>query len=79
MSLELLPAPTVSNGVRSAKLIAKEEGVSDTTIFRRVKAGLLVKVNINGRAYITIDSLQAFYERARKGEFTKKSHFAKAG
>lgn len=67
MNLQVLPL--AHGAIRSAHAIAKDEGVSKYTIWRRVKAGLLVSVNINGRAYITLKSLERFYQRAANGEF----------
>ena len=58
-------------GLRAAKAVARDEGVSDVTIWRRVKCGLLTAVNIAGRPYITSDSLSNFYRRAAGGEFAK--------
>ncbi len=72
MPLELLPPPPL--GIRAVKAVAKDEGVSAATIERRAEDGLLVKVNVSGRAYITLDSLEEFYRRARKGEFAKECH-----
>lgn len=66
--------PKMSGGIRAAKSVAKDEGVSEVTIYRRVKAGLLVKVNINGRAYITLESLSEFYRRALAGDFAREHH-----
>jgi hypothetical protein len=51
--------------------VARDEGVSDVTIWRRVKLGLLTAVNIAGRPYITSESLAQFYSRAAAGEFAK--------
>lgn len=59
------------NGLRAAKAVARDEGVSDVTIWRRVKLGLLIAVNIAGRPYITSESLAEFYRRAAAGEFAK--------
>ncbi len=66
----------MNKGIRSAKKVARDEGVSEMTIWRRIKQGLLTKVNINGRAYITIESLERFYERAMAGEFAQAPHGA---
>lgn len=63
--------PTGPSGLRAAKKVARDEGVSDVTIWRRVRRGLLVAVNIAGRPYITTDSLAQFYQRAAAGEFAK--------
>lgn len=45
--------------------------MSDVTIWRRVRRGLLTSVNIAGRPYITAESLSEFYRRAAAGEFAK--------
>jgi hypothetical protein len=74
MSLELLPPPPL--GIRAVKAVAKDEGVSTSTIERRVDEGMLVKVNVSGRGYITLESLENFYKRAIKGEFSKDAHGA---
>jgi hypothetical protein len=63
--------PPITTTLRAAKAVARDEGVSDVTIWRRVKAGLLTTVNISGRPYITNESLAAFYRRAAAGEFAK--------
>jgi hypothetical protein len=57
--------------LRAAKAVARDEGVSSVTIWRRVKRGLLTAVNIAGRPYITNESLAEFYRRAAAGEFAK--------
>lgn len=62
--------------LRSAKMVAKDEGVSSTTIWRRIKAGQLKQVNVNGRSFITTESLQEFYRRAAAGEFAQAFHGA---
>src|SRR5258705_12274837 len=61
--------PTLA--LRAAEAVALDEGVSDVTIWRRVKSGLLTAVNIAGRPYITSESLSRFYQRAAAGEFAK--------
>lgn len=63
--------PTKAVGLRAARAVARDEGVSDVTIWRRRKAGLLKSVNIAGKAYITSESLAEFYRRAAAGEFAK--------
>ena len=63
-------------GIRSASQVADDMGVCETTIWRYCQKGLLTKVNMFGRAYITLDSLDLFYARARKGEFAKEHHGA---
>lgn len=63
--------PITTVGLRAAKAVARDEGVSDVTIWRRVKRGWLTAVNISGRPYITTESLAMFYRRAGAGEFSK--------
>jgi hypothetical protein len=63
--------PITTAGLRAAKAVARDEGVSDVTIWRRVKLGWLTAVNIVGRPYITTESLAEFYRRAAAGEFAK--------
>jgi hypothetical protein len=63
--------PVIVGGVRAAKAVARDEGTSAITIWRRVRAGLLTSVNIAGRPYITLESLAEFYRRAAAGEFAK--------
>jgi len=63
--------PIITAGLRARKAVARDEGVSDLTIYRRVNLGLLTSVNIAGRPYITIESLQKYYLRAAAGEFSK--------
>jgi hypothetical protein len=63
------PRPT--GGLRAAKAVARDEGVSDVTIWRRVRRGLLTAVNIAGKPYITCESLADFYCRAAAVEFAK--------
>jgi len=71
------PAPSnngqtfTTPGLRAAKAVARDEGVSAVTIWRRVRLGLLTAVNIAGRPYITNESLAEFYRRAAAGEFAK--------
>jgi len=66
-----IPNNTPTSGLRAAKAVARDEGVSDVTIWRRVKLGMLTAVNIAGRPYITTESLANFYRRATAGEFAK--------
>jgi hypothetical protein len=60
-----------TGSLRAAKAVARDEGVSAITIWRRVRAGLLISCNIAGRPYITLESLAEFYRRAAAGEFAK--------
>ena len=69
--LDIAVSNQPATGLRAAKAVARDEGVSDVTIWRRVKLGLLTAVNIAGRPYITSASLAEFYRRAAAGEFAK--------
>jgi len=53
------------------KTVARDEGISAQTIYRRGKKGLLTIVNICGRPYVTLESLDQFYRRAAAGEFAR--------
>lgn len=64
--------PVKIAGLRAAKAVARDEGTSAITIWRRVRAGLLTSVNIAGRPYITLESLEQFYRRAAAGEFAQR-------
>jgi hypothetical protein len=46
-------------------------GVSRSTGWRWVKAGLLRTVNIYGRNYVTSEAIDDFKARAESGEFSK--------
>lgn len=70
-SIDIAVANQRPGGLRAAKAVARDEGVSDVTIWRRVKLGLLTAVNICGRPYITSESLTEFYRRAACGEFSR--------
>ena len=63
--------PASTAGLRAAKAVARDEGISAITVWRRVRAGLLTSVNIAGRPYITKESLAEFYRRAAAGEFAQ--------
>jgi len=57
--------------IRSTCSVAKDLGISDTTLWRWRKYGWLQTVNINGRPFVLMDSLNAFIERAKTGEFSQ--------
>ena len=54
-----------------AKTYRESMGVSDTTLWRWVKKGWLSSVNISGRLYITLESIEKFEEGSLSGVFAK--------
>ena len=54
-----------------AKTYRESMGVSDTTLWRWVKKGWLSSVNISGRLYITLASIEKFEEDSFSGVFAK--------
>jgi hypothetical protein len=62
---------TVGLGLRAAKAVARDRGVSDTTIWRWSKRGWIKIVNVCGRPYVDLGSLAEFDKRARDGEFAQ--------
>ena len=69
--LEMKTSTSQSTGLRSARAVARDRGVSPITIWRYGRAGLLNIINVAGRPYVDLASLAAFDERARAGEFAK--------
>jgi len=61
----------IPSGLRAAKTVARDYGVTPITIWRWVQRGWLSAVNVAGRPYITSESRARFDERAAKGEFAK--------
>jgi len=56
---------------RAASEIAKEIGISTITLWRWRNRGWIKSCNIAGKVYIDMNSLNAFVERAKTGEFAK--------
>lgn len=54
-----------------AKAYRESMGVSGTTLWRWVKKGWLSSVNISGRTYITLASIEKFEEDSLSGAFAK--------
>lgn len=63
-------APVVT-GLRAAKAVARDRGVSDVTLWRWRKNGWIKLVNISGRPYVDLASLAEFDRRAAAGEFAR--------
>jgi hypothetical protein len=65
--------PTQKVGLRSARAVVRDRGISDVTLWRWIGRGWLKAVNICGRNYIDLESLAEFDRRAAAGEFAKPS------
>lgn len=65
------PQPSPVTGLRAAKAVARDRGVSDVTIWRWAKRGWIKVLNIYGKPYIDLASLAEFDRRAALGEFAK--------
>lgn len=63
-------------GLRAAKAVCRDKGVSDTTLWRWVKRGWIQLVNVSGKSYVDLQSLAEFDRRAAAGEFAKPPHGA---
>jgi hypothetical protein len=69
-------AATPTNGLRAAKAVARERGVSDVTLWRWERRGWIKTVNICGKKYADLESLAEFDRRAAAGEFAAPPHGA---
>jgi hypothetical protein len=58
-------------GLRSAKAVARDRGISDVTLWRWQRRGWIKAVNICGKNYICLQSLADFDRRAAAGEFAR--------
>jgi hypothetical protein len=61
----------IKGGLRAAKAVARDRGVSDVTLWRWQRRGWIKAVNICGRVYVCLDSLAEFDRRAAAGEFAR--------
>lgn len=59
--------------MRAAKIVCRDMGISDTTLWRWARSGWINLVNINGKNFIDMQELIKFQERAKRGEFKKNS------
>jgi hypothetical protein len=63
--------PITNTGLRAAKAVARDRGVSDVTLWRWRTRGWIKTVNICGKKYVDLQSLADFDRRAAQGEFAK--------
>ena len=66
MNKSLLAVSTTYNprGLRAAKAVARDRGISDVTIWRWGKRGWIKLINISGRPYVDLASMAEFDRRA---------------
>lgn len=76
MTVVELSPEEASPRLRSAKVVCKQLGVADTTLWRWGKRGWIKLVNISGKSYVDLQSLVEFDRRAAAGEFAKPPHGA---
>jgi len=60
-----------NHGLRAAKAVCRDKGISDTTLWRWGRRGWIKLVNICGKIYVELESLAEFERRAATGEFSK--------
>jgi hypothetical protein len=65
-----------ASGLRAAKAVCRDRGISDTTLWRMGKRRWIKIVNICGKCYVDLQSLADFDRRAAAGEFAKPPHGA---
>ena len=70
-TIEKSSVGTPSAGLRAAKAVARDRGVSGVTVWRWGKRGWITIVNVCGRPYVDLASLAEFDRRAAAGEFAK--------
>lgn len=63
-------------GLRASRVVCRDLGVSDTTLWRWSKRGWLRTTNISGKVYVELNSLVDFETRALNGEFSQAPHGA---
>ena len=63
--------PMISGGLRAAKAVCRDRGISDVTLWRWRKRGWVKTANVCGKIYVDIDSLADFDRRAALGEFSQ--------
>jgi hypothetical protein len=63
--------PITTAGLRAAKAVARDRGISDVTLWRWDRRGWIKTANISGKKYVDLQSLAEFDRRAAAGEFAK--------
>jgi hypothetical protein len=63
--------PVTTTGLRAAKAVARDRGISDVTLWRWNRRKWIKTVNICGKNYVDLQSLADFDRRAAAGEFAK--------
>ena len=58
-------------GLRAARAVVRDRGISDVTLWRWCRRGWISVVNICGKNYVDLQSLADFDRRAAAGEFSK--------
>ncbi|MGP8198991.1 MAG: hypothetical protein ACLQU4_05750 [Limisphaerales bacterium] len=65
--INVMPA----TGLRAAKAVCRDRGISDVTLWRWAKRGWVKLVSISGKNYVDMQSLAEFDRRAALGEFAR--------
>ena len=68
--------PIATAGLRAAKAVCRDRGISDVTLWRWERRGWIKTINICGKKYADLESLAEFDRRAAAGEFAKPPHGA---
>ncbi len=68
--------PQPSTRLRHARQVRKDLGISQATLWRWSKQGLLKTVKIYNSVYVDLDSLADLESRARKGELAREPQWA---
>jgi len=63
-------------GLRSARAVCRDRGISDVTLWRWRSRGWIKTSNVSGKIYVDLASLADFDRRAAAGEFAKLPHGA---
>lgn len=58
-------------GLRAARAVASDRGISPITIWRWGRKGWITLINIAGKPYVDLASLAEFDRRAAAGEFSR--------
>jgi hypothetical protein len=70
--------PQPSTKLRNAKQVRKDLGISQTTLWRWSKRGLLKTVKIYNSVYVDLASVADLESRARRGELEREPHWVTA-